>query len=363
MCIMFFISHYDGPREHFLCQYHCAHTDCPGTFEAHQKYLLEESRLDCSECLAKDGDQVDPDIVPVQYYPSIPHSEIEDVEGKGWVKVCEQGGVNGTGKTKVQEDEDEDDQDDGRYAHSFASLSDCDSVTSHWRLDPTFASPIRPTAATTKGKSPAPPNQGLSTMEEAYETRSPHEPPHEMTKVCEVSYESVSPGPEPSQTILQESPFGDSPNTIEHRNLVNRQLATLEHRMAHRQPQRDLSQPTFNVPRPEYTNHFRQAVRRELVVSNPPGHAASPPVTPRPPPRVLPGGPDYENGFHYMVSTSTTNGVPDPRWGPVPGPGEMNDFSLGKPTQAVRKRHKPCNKEERMRRRNEKAGHFGRLSQ
>lgn len=84
-------------------------------------------------------------------------------------------------------------------------------------------------------------------------------------KVCEVSYESVSPGPEPSQTILQESPFGDSPNTIEHRNLVNRQLATLEHRMAHRQPQRDPSQPTFNVP-----HHFRQAVRRESVVSNMP---------------------------------------------------------------------------------------------
>jgi hypothetical protein len=142
-------------------------------------------------------------------------------------------------------------------------------------------------------------------------------------KVCEVSYESVSPGPEPSQTILQESPFGDSPNTIEHRNLVNRQLATLEHRMAHRQPQRDPSQPTFNVP-----HHFRQAVRRESVVSNMPGHAAPPPVTLRPPPRVLPGGPDYENGFHYMVSTSITNGVPDPRWGPVPGPGEMTGFSL-----------------------------------
>jgi hypothetical protein len=29
-----------------------------------------------------------------------------------------------------------------------------------------------------------------------------------------------------------------------------------------------------------------------------------------------------------MVSTSTTNGVPDSRWGPVPGPGETNDFSL-----------------------------------
>ncbi|CAN9139568.1 unnamed protein product [Alternaria alternata] len=358
MCIMFFISHYDGPREHFLCQYHCAHTDCPGTFEAHQKYLLEESRLDCSECLAKDGDQVDPDIVPVQYYPATPHFEIEYVEGKGWVKVCEQGGVKDARRTKVQEDGEDDDQDDDRYAHSFASLSDCDSVTSHWRLDPTFASPVRPTAATTKGKSPAPPYQGLSTMEEAYETRSPHEPPHEMTKVCEVSYESVSPGPEPSQTILQESPFGDSPNTIEHRNLVNRQLATLEHRMAHRQPQRDPSQPTFNVP-----HHFRQAVRRESVVSNMPGHAAPPPVTLRPPPRVLPGGPDYENGFHYMVSTSITNGVPDPRWGPVPGPGEMTGFSLGKPTQAVRKRHKPRNKEERMRRRNEKAGHFGRLSE
>jgi hypothetical protein len=182
MCIIFFISHYDGPREHFLFQYHCAHTDCPGTFEAHQKYLLEESRLDCSDCLAKDGDQVDPDIIPVQYYPATPHSEIEYVEGKGWVKVCEQDGAKGAGRNKVQEDED-DDQDDGRYAHSFASLSDCDSVTSHWRLDPTFAPPIRPTAATTKGKSPAPPYQGLSTMEEAYETRSPHEPPHEMTKV------------------------------------------------------------------------------------------------------------------------------------------------------------------------------------
>jgi hypothetical protein len=29
-----------------------------------------------------------------------------------------------------------------------------------------------------------------------------------------------------------------------------------------------------------------------------------------------------------MVSTSTTNAVPDSRWGPVPRPGEMMDFSL-----------------------------------
>ncbi|KAL1799873.1 hypothetical protein ACET3X_000215 [Alternaria dauci] len=329
MCIMFFMSHYDGPREHFLGSHHCAHIDCPGTFEAHQKYRLEESRLDCSECLAEDGDEVDPDIVPVQYYPPIPHFEIEYVEGKGWVKVCEQDGEEGKERGTAENDQEEG-QDDGRYARSFASLSDCDSVTSHWRLDSAFPSPIRPTAAATMENWPAPSYQTPPMTEEAYETRSPHEPPHEMAEVCEVSYEygSASPGQDPYQPVPQEFPFEDSPNTVEHRYLVNRQLATLEHEMAHCQPQHYPSQPMFNVLRSQHMNNRRQNSNRRFAANRPPGYTIPPPVNPqpRPPPGMLPGGPVYENGFWYIVSANTTNGVPNFRWGPVPGPGESIDL-------------------------------------
>ncbi|KAG9192762.1 hypothetical protein G6011_11496 [Alternaria panax] len=324
MCIAFFMSHYDGPREHFVSSYHCAYIDCPGIFESHQKYRLEESRLGCSECLAKDGNQVDPDIIPVEYYPPIAHFDIQYVEGKDWVKFCEQGDVNGADNARnTKHDAEDDGEDDGRYAHSFASLSDCDSVTSHWRLDPTFASRVHPVAAATKKKSHVPLYQESAITEETYETRSPHEPPYEMIQVREVSYESASPAQEPRQPARLELPFGDSPNTLEHRNLVNQQLATLEHRMAHRHPRRQPSQPTFNVPRPQRINHQRQNSKRRVAVNRPPNHVIPPPVTPRKPPGPLPGGLLYKNGLHYLVPATPVSGVkPDWRWDPVPAPHE-----------------------------------------
>ena len=318
---MLFMTHHDGPREHYLGSYHCAHADCPGTFESHQRYLLEESRFDCSECLAKDGIQVDPDIVAIQYYHPIAHFEIEHIEGKGWVKVDEQGNVKGTGNVSTAgQNEEEEDEDLGGYAYSFASLSDCDSVTSHWRLDQIMTLPVRPTTADTKKKSPSPLYQEPTPTEEAYETRSSHEP-HEMHDVREPVYEDAAEDQEPHQEVCPESPSGDSPSTLEHRNLVNQQLATLEHRMARRQHQRQNSQPMFDVTRPHHmTRHQRRSSKRRFDATRQQRYTF-PAFVPSVPPGPVKGGPEYEDGHYYLVPATPISGITaDWRWGPVPPP-------------------------------------------
>jgi hypothetical protein len=355
MCIMFFMSHYDGPRQHCLGSQHCAHTDCPGTFEGHHKYLLEESRFDCSECLAKDGIEMDPDINPVQYYPPIPHFEIQYVEGKGWVKVDKDGDAKDMEKGAADEQEhavpeqadaggqNEEKEHGGTrdYAPSFASLSDCDSVTSHWRLDPAVASPVRASATATKEKSPSTSRHEPAPSEEAFETRSQHEP-YEMYDVHEPVYEDATENQELGQLGHAEPLYGESPNTLEHRHLVNQQLATLEQQMARRQHRRQLSQSAFDgSPRPRMLRHQRHNSKRRFNAVRPQGYPIPPPIAPVPPgPMGAP--PVYEDGQYYMVAAAPEGGInPNLRWGPVPPPHLMihlppvSLFSLSVPFEFV----------------------------
>jgi hypothetical protein len=320
MCIIFFRSHHDGPREHLIGSHHCAHLDCPGTFEAHHKFLLEEPRLDCVECVALDGDEIDP---VVRYYSPIPYCDLECIDGK-WVKVVQEAeatgakkGAEGTGPgTQAnagtddigaggQDEEDEDDE-VGSY-HSFRSLSDVDSVTSHWRLGP-LTKAARRTAAAAQETSPAPFPRETSATEEPYETRSAHDP-HEMSEVGEPYYENAT-NQDPNIPDVSESPFDNSPNTRVHRNLVNQQLATLTHHMGQQPRPNGLSRREMMRQQRAARPHRRQNSQPGFGVPRPQQYALSPPGNQGPP----------EEQFYTYTTAPQAGLAPTWGWGPVPQP-------------------------------------------
>jgi hypothetical protein len=130
MCIIFFESHPENKRQHFISQYHCAYQGCDGLFESHKKFLLETTSMECDICLRINDIKVNPDNEPVRYYPPVEDFAIRYVPLKDWVRieradegqVGEEDGYEGDG-------EEESDRSDEK------SLSDVDSVTSHWRKD------------------------------------------------------------------------------------------------------------------------------------------------------------------------------------------------------------------------------------
>lgn len=300
MCIVFFKSHHEGPREHYVGSLHCAHLDCAGTFEAHSKYLLEEPRADCADCLAADGDQVDQD---VRSYAAIPHCELAYVEGTGWVKVGEKAGAEGAGQGEEnveaggQDQEDEIDE-EGSY-HSFRSLSDVDSITSHWRLDPLRRT--RQTVPPPQGTSPAPAPHAFAPAAEPYETRSAHDP-HEIQEVGSPYHENDS-NQDPNIPYVAEGQFGDSPNT-QHRHLVNKQLKAHAKRISRHRRQnsrpgrlqqrhgRQNSRPAVDVvaPHPYTFAMGGNSVHQGLPGGHVPGYLAGQALTwvwgPVPPPHL-----------------------------------------------------------------------------
>ncbi|KAI4930719.1 uncharacterized protein J4E92_004551 [Alternaria infectoria] len=271
MCIMWFVTHNDGPREHLIDYLHCGHLDCPGTLEFHNKCVLVEPRADCGECLKADGDQVDQEV-----------AEEENVAV---------GGRN----------QEEDDDEAGSY-HSFRSLSDVDSITSHWRLDPPR---VRRSARGPQENSPAPAPHASPAGAEPFETRSAHDP-HEMQEVGSPYHENGS-NQDPSIPDVAEGQFVNSPNTLKHRHLVNGQLKELKKltkRMSRHRRQN-------SGPARQQQQHRRQNSQAagNVVATHPYGFAMGVDVVPQ----GLPGG----HVPQYL-------GVPQPGqaptwvWGPVP---------------------------------------------
>jgi hypothetical protein len=238
------MSHPGSSREHFIGGYHCAHLKCPGTLEAHHKFLLEEDEAECSICLAKDGVKVDPDIVPVKYYPPVEDFEMEYVGPMGYRKVEKRERGSQEQESAVQEQEvKEEDIEDWRSEQDF---SDVDSVTSHWRLDVANEEVL---------KSPSP-------LKSTATPFSPYETPGKLT-----------------------------PNTSKHRELVNEQLAKLPYYRA---------QP---LPRlhPAHLSHPHLQQPPTFGVTRPPAHAfpvggASPPLWSKHPLQPPPHWQSHING-------------------------------------------------------------------
>jgi hypothetical protein len=242
------MSHPGSSREHFIGGYHCVHLKCPGTLEAHHKFLLEEDEAECSICLAKDGVKVDPDIVPVKYYPPVEDFEIEYVGPMGYRKVEKRERGSQEQESAVQEQEvKEEDIEDWRSEQDF---SDVDSVTSHWRLDVANEEVL---------KSPSP-------LKSTATPFSPHETPGKLT-----------------------------PNTSKHRELVNEQLAKLPYYRAQPLPRLHPA----HLPHP----HLQQPPQPPTFgVTRPPAHAfpvgdASPPLWSKHPLQPPPHWQSHINGI------------------------------------------------------------------
>ncbi|KNG49901.1 duf833 domain-containing protein [Stemphylium lycopersici] len=239
MCIVFFNSHPENRRQHCVVQYHCAHEGCPGLFESHHKFLLESSCADCGECLKEDGVQVDPDVVPVRYYSPVEHFEIECVGLEGYVRVVKRGeeangkggdgggggwakymdlGESGSAEKRKEEDGEEmaGEEDDWR---SYKSLSDVDSVTSHWRLDEVDTSPEPVFDAVSSPARQQEPDLYEEELRAPSTRQSPYEADPKETHGASVAYQPTVRSP--------------SPETTMHRNLVNEQLAKLPRHIAH----------------------------------------------------------------------------------------------------------------------------------
>ncbi|CAA9966287.1 hypothetical protein PTMSG1_09646 [Pyrenophora teres f. maculata] len=156
MCLIFCMTHPGTARSHFLAPYHCdfVSTDCK---VGYHKYDLQEPFSHCASCAMLHGLDLDPDSRPVTYYPPTEHFDIEYVGGSGYERVVkrEGAGCDGDGEAEAEaevvarveavvgiegekEGDGEVDEEEEEYCgsmRSWGSLSDVDSVTSHWRLD------------------------------------------------------------------------------------------------------------------------------------------------------------------------------------------------------------------------------------
>jgi hypothetical protein len=254
------MSHAYSSREHFVGGYHCSHLACPGTLEAHHKFLLGEDQLNCSICLAKDRVKVDPDTVPVKYYPPVEDIEIEYAGPAGYREVergCQ-------GQVEAENDAEKEESVDLSDWRSEQDFSDVDSVTSHWRID-----------------EPGVTNEG---SEEVLKSPSP----------LKGSATPFSP---------RDTPEKLTPNASKHRELVSEQLAKL---------------PYYRAQPPSH--HPRHPGQPAFSITRPPAHAfpnEGPPVPPWPyyPLRAQHPPPHWQ---------SQINGVPKADymgWHPVSHPG------------------------------------------
>jgi hypothetical protein len=113
MCIIYFASHHGCDHHHFLGAWNCG-INCPT--DGRHTLHLNNNGYDCQTCVFLGSVELDPDIIPVEYYPPLFDTDkLKEAHGK------------------------EEERGDKDYVASAASLSDPDSLTSEWRYDPSTA--------------------------------------------------------------------------------------------------------------------------------------------------------------------------------------------------------------------------------
>jgi hypothetical protein len=197
MCIIYLAAHSACNHHHFLGCGNCS-LNCPT--DARHTFLLDDSGFECATCVFLRGAELDPDIVPVTYYP--PLFDVDKLP-----KEEEQKG----------------------YVPSAASLSDPDSETSEWRRNgdeveeekagygegDRFTEQVQQDAHTptlrVQQDTPRPMQQDTYTPRAQQEAYTPH-----------VQQNAYSPAPQNTFLYPQMTP-----KTAAHRNLVHNQLKTL----------------------------------------------------------------------------------------------------------------------------------------
>jgi hypothetical protein len=119
MCIVFFASHTHCAHHHFLGAWNC-NLNCPTS--ARHTFHLQGSEYDCQTYVFLQCDEIDPDVVPVEYYAPLFDVDklVKDAEEQ--VKEEMEGRSEVTGK--------------GHRMGDYKALSDPESLTSEWREEP-----------------------------------------------------------------------------------------------------------------------------------------------------------------------------------------------------------------------------------
>ncbi|CAO2648084.1 Nn.00g090060.m01.CDS01 [Neocucurbitaria sp. VM-36] len=226
MCIFYYA---DRPGCHcikFLGLYACHCQEACYTVLAHpHNFYLEEPGFDCEECIANNEIQLDPNIVPVQYYPPIKDFDIEFVKEGSYERVV-----------KVEP---------LVYQRSEGSLSDVDSVTSHWKEDRT-----------------AQEADGAYDGEKSLLYRGEKDPPTLGEAQMAYLYTQAAQQQSAVQDWLGTMPqhpapgyvgqYGSAPYTTMHRNLVQGQLANLpSHLSKHRKPSKPVARRPIPIVHPD----------------------------------------------------------------------------------------------------------------
>jgi hypothetical protein len=128
MCVIYFAIHQGCEHSHFLGSLNCG-CDCP--VHARHSFHVEDSgnEDDCTVCVQVNRKQLDPEVVPVEYYPPGESFEVKLNKGYGMCAV----------ERIAVEPEKMEEANDHQHRYHPASLSDVDSDTSEWRQDRTTA--------------------------------------------------------------------------------------------------------------------------------------------------------------------------------------------------------------------------------
>jgi hypothetical protein len=125
MCILYFACHQHCLHSHFLGHWPC---DCDCLAPARHSFYIEDTS-DCTTCVRADRKKLDPEVVPVKYYPPGESFGVRLNKGYGMCSV-ERTMEKEEGREKEEDGGKEEDEE-----KDYASLSDVDSDTSEWRQD------------------------------------------------------------------------------------------------------------------------------------------------------------------------------------------------------------------------------------
>jgi hypothetical protein len=197
MCIIYFSTHTGCTHSHLLGAWNCG-LNCAN--DARHTFYVENNGFDCSTCVFLRGEELDPDVNPLQYYAPLFGGEMTR---------------HGQEENKMGHDEQEEysergyeDETASHPERVYKALSDPDSLSSAWRASP-----------------PAPHHFAYSPTPPSAQHSKPYQ------------HHVASQYPDSSLTIHLEPPITPhnihalspqmTPRTAAHRNLVTAQLRQL----------------------------------------------------------------------------------------------------------------------------------------
>ncbi|KAH7087988.1 hypothetical protein FB567DRAFT_591411 [Paraphoma chrysanthemicola] len=204
---------------YFACYQHCDHNSILGIFNCglncptgtRHTFTVEDPSGPCQTCDFINDEELDPDIAPVTFYAPtheadtlrFHHAHLENIGREA-------------SKHRINNHQEADNQVASDYDPTMGSLSDPDSLTSEWRLGPSWSSPY-----------PDPSQSHIYTADYPYQYTYPSHGPH--TSAPDSG--QVEHPPSHVQAGGQDVAPDMTPRTAAHRTLVRDQLKNLPTRL------------------------------------------------------------------------------------------------------------------------------------